>query len=1085
MTFFLFNRPKAVGFLFPHRSFLLVLLFSCFYFPIVHAQTHPFLLVKQQDYPALRQKAAIEPFKSMVQIARDRHNSTPGTTDWNGMASTLAYNSLLYVLEDNNSRKAEYRRKVLSLINTWSERVPKLGTNHGSTVYAANAAVNSIIALDVMYQDFSDQERTQAEAQMTKVARFYIANKLASGKKMAWKLAQLGFLAIYQIYHGDQDKIAAAVKEYKEYLLDKSVSSDGSWMHSPGYWFARLAENRVAKTNAIDVIQKTGHYDFYGDSRMKKLIDWGNHFVFTPAGTFNLFGETFFKEDEPSRSPLLYHTEKYGEKAGRNSSWIISKVKKRIPANGAPDFFTFVLMPEKTPRPEMPTSLLMKNTGAALWGRTDSKEALEGVLYSLVREPNTRQDHESEDVNSINLTAYGEYMLVNAGANYAPSYPGQTPDGNAWTEAWLQSVILMGNNKRHENEHGGGLTDGLVGGSVEFGTTHSGPAIANTEHKRSLFLVHPAEGRSSGYFLLRDFVNSSNGDQPHTVLQLNTRKNGVTEVKTDKEYTAKINGHVTKNAAGDEKVAIFFATPPNGVTKGTAWKGKPNFESEYLKASYDLDNKNQTRFATVIFPEDNSHTRAKMERIAGIECDGALISHDERLLDHFLVADESVEKASYEDVSFRGESLFYRTDANVLTSFCLVGGRLFDKGENVRQGFEADDRVSIQMDDLSGSIRANKSTKVTFFQPNVKGVILNGELLSMVGAGADFVTVNIPAGLHRIELSASISSEPVSVSGISLDKEEITLEIDKSIQLNATVLPYNATNKNLLWSSNNPDVAGVDENGVITVHDYGVTTVKVQSEETDASASVRICVPESRSKNLAFQRTATASVVSHDEYAPSEVIDGNTSDESRWSAHGFPQWFEVDLGRKIKINRTELVALHDRAYQYYIEVKRRKSDDYVKIIDRTENLDPAAAEKPLADLLCDPVDARFVRITVTGLADNSSSWVSLIEFGIFSPDINPFIGIKDKWVIAQQSGFTVYPNPSKGRIFLQHHDPVLVDQTIFISDALGRQVWSGNYHLNSSGEALPIDLSHLNSGLYIISSKINGIAVQEKLMLVK
>ena len=42
--------------------------------------------------------------------------------------------------------------------------------------------------------------------------------------------------------------------------------------------------------------------------------------------------------------------------------------------------------------------------------------------------------------------------------------------------------------------------------------------------------------------------------------------------------------------------------------------------------------------------------------------------------------------------------------------------------------------------------------------------------------------------------------------------------VGQTLQLAATVYPENATNKAVKWTSDDPEVASVDENGLVTVH---------------------------------------------------------------------------------------------------------------------------------------------------------------------------------------------------------------------------------------------------------------------------
>ncbi|MCK5129602.1 MAG: Ig-like domain-containing protein [Clostridiales bacterium] len=71
----------------------------------------------------------------------------------------------------------------------------------------------------------------------------------------------------------------------------------------------------------------------------------------------------------------------------------------------------------------------------------------------------------------------------------------------------------------------------------------------------------------------------------------------------------------------------------------------------------------------------------------------------------------------------------------------------------------------------------------------------------------------------------------VPATGVSLDENTITLDIDDTQTLVATVLPINATNKNVTWSSSDETKARVDQNGKVTAFLDGTATITVTTED--------------------------------------------------------------------------------------------------------------------------------------------------------------------------------------------------------------------------------------------------------------
>ena len=80
---------------------------------------------------------------------------------------------------------------------------------------------------------------------------------------------------------------------------------------------------------------------------------------------------------------------------------------------------------------------------------------------------------------------------------------------------------------------------------------------------------------------------------------------------------------------------------------------------------------------------------------------------------------------------------------------------------------------------------------------------------------------------------------PVEVSGISLETPKKVIKVDESIQIKATVKPYNATNKAITWESSDPTIATV-ENGIVTALAEGKVTITATI--SDKKASVEIIV---------------------------------------------------------------------------------------------------------------------------------------------------------------------------------------------------------------------------------------------------
>ena len=80
-----------------------------------------------------------------------------------------------------------------------------------------------------------------------------------------------------------------------------------------------------------------------------------------------------------------------------------------------------------------------------------------------------------------------------------------------------------------------------------------------------------------------------------------------------------------------------------------------------------------------------------------------------------------------------------------------------------------------------------------------------------------------------------------TTSAVTLDKTTLTLSVGESETLTATVIPNNATNKNMVWTSSNPSVATVVD-GKITAIKIGVASITVATEDGAYSDTMEVQV---------------------------------------------------------------------------------------------------------------------------------------------------------------------------------------------------------------------------------------------------
>lgn len=85
---------------------------------------------------------------------------------------------------------------------------------------------------------------------------------------------------------------------------------------------------------------------------------------------------------------------------------------------------------------------------------------------------------------------------------------------------------------------------------------------------------------------------------------------------------------------------------------------------------------------------------------------------------------------------------------------------------------------------------------------------------------------------------------PVEVTGVSISGgDQLTIAEYDQYQLTALISPANATYRDVVWSSSNPNFAEVDQNGLVTAKEVGTCTITAVSESNpDVCASVTVSV---------------------------------------------------------------------------------------------------------------------------------------------------------------------------------------------------------------------------------------------------
>lgn len=139
---------------------------------------------------------------------------------------------------------------------------------------------------------------------------------------------------------------------------------------------------------------------------------------------------------------------------------------------------------------------------------------------------------------------------------------------------------------------------------------------------------------------------------------------------------------------------------------------------------------------------------------------------------------------------------------------------------------------------------ANATNKTVTYSSNNTGVAtVNGAgLITAIASGTATITVTTQDGSKTATAVITVNSSNVAVTSVSLSPGSATLAVGGTQQLTPTVLPSNATNKSVSYTSNNTGVATVDASGLVTAIANGTATITVTTSDGNKTSTAAITV---------------------------------------------------------------------------------------------------------------------------------------------------------------------------------------------------------------------------------------------------
>ncbi len=133
----------------------------------------------------------------------------------------------------------------------------------------------------------------------------------------------------------------------------------------------------------------------------------------------------------------------------------------------------------------------------------------------------------------------------------------------------------------------------------------------------------------------------------------------------------------------------------------------------------------------------------------------------------------------------------------------------------------------------------NKQVIFTSSNEKVATVDANGKVTA-IAAGNATITATTEDGGKTAICTITVTEKKIPVASVTLDKTALTLEVKTAAQLNATVLPADATNKTVAWTTSNDKIATVDNTGKVTAVGKGTATITATAGDQKSACTVTV-----------------------------------------------------------------------------------------------------------------------------------------------------------------------------------------------------------------------------------------------------
>lgn len=142
-------------------------------------------------------------------------------------------------------------------------------------------------------------------------------------------------------------------------------------------------------------------------------------------------------------------------------------------------------------------------------------------------------------------------------------------------------------------------------------------------------------------------------------------------------------------------------------------------------------------------------------------------------------------------------------------------------------------------------------------------ITTNGNACTITGEQVGFGVVTASCDGIEETINVRVVEEAHHVTGVSLNRNSITLEGGQTYKLTATITPSDADITSVKWSSSNTNVATVNSSGTVTAVGAGTCTITCTTDDRGYTDTCTVTVPTHRLTIVPTPNTATVEMTGY------------------------------------------------------------------------------------------------------------------------------------------------------------------------------------------------------------------------------